>query len=54
MVAPYTGAWIEICVEIAPSSLSSVAPYTGAWIEITFGPPIVIGCDSRSLHGSVD
>ena len=37
MVAPYTGAWIEIVntwEEIA--DMLHVAPYTGAWIEIRF------------------
>ena len=34
VVAPYTGAWIEIAnVELA-SLWIVVAPYTGAWIEI--------------------
>ena len=34
IVAPFTGAWIEI---LGPSSIPSpgpVAPFTGAWIEI--------------------
>ena len=34
MVAPYTGAWIEIGTPVRKSSSESVAPYTGAWIEI--------------------
>ena len=34
MVAPFTGAWIEIML-IADNLLSAkVAPFTGAWIEI--------------------
>ena len=36
IVAPFTGAWIEIW---KPSSLNSeltrVAPFTGAWIEMS-------------------
>ena len=35
-VAPFTGAWIEIEVLKAGTSLSQVAPFTGAWIEILF------------------
>ena len=34
MVAPFAGAWIEITMQIFPSSLSRVAPFAGAWIEI--------------------
>ncbi len=35
MVAPYTGAWIEITIIGTLSFMNSqVAPYTGAWIEI--------------------
>ena len=34
MVAPYTGAWIEICTALKHSRGRRVAPYTGAWIEI--------------------
>mgnify|MGYP006980754455 CR=1 FL=1 len=33
-VAPYTGAWIEICTFQATGKGALVAPYTGAWIEI--------------------
>ena len=33
-VAPFAGAWIEICREIADISFYSVAPFAGAWIEI--------------------
>ena len=39
-VAPYTGAWIEICGYCRVGSCVYVAPYTGAWIEIT-----TISCD---------
>ena len=39
VVAPFTGAWIEI----RPLSMNTlmklvVAPFTGAWIEIVFHP----------------
>ena len=37
MVAPYTGAWIEI--SLPPEDIAhilDVAPYTGAWIEIWY------------------
>ena len=34
MVAPYTGAWIEIFFVYAKQKDHIVAPYTGAWIEI--------------------
>ena len=35
MVAPFTGAWIEMIITNAASGLKSVAPFTGAWIEIS-------------------
>ena len=35
IVAPYTGAWIEIDDIMKRSIRPVVAPYTGAWIEIT-------------------
>ena len=34
MVAPFTGAWIEISSLLRAWLLSTVAPFTGAWIEI--------------------
>ena len=34
LVAPYTGAWIEIRITINVIYTRLVAPYTGAWIEI--------------------
>ena len=34
MVAPFTGAWIEIIVMSIVAALVLVAPFTGAWIEI--------------------
>ena len=35
LVAPYTGAWIEIIAADISDEQKIVAPYTGAWIEIT-------------------
>ena len=34
LVAPYTGAWIEMQVRLEINVYDAVAPYTGAWIEI--------------------
>ena len=34
VVAPYTGAWIEILKARIEKAHEQVAPYTGAWIEI--------------------
>ena len=34
IVAPFTGAWIEISPVYSIKSIS-VAPFTGAWIEIS-------------------
>ncbi len=34
VVAPYTGAWIEITQRVFRRFTFSVAPYTGAWIEM--------------------
>ena len=34
IVAPYTGAWIEILFYLLSPLPRPVAPYTGAWIEI--------------------
>ena len=36
-VAPFTGAWIEICVDVQLFWRYAVAPFTGAWIEIFTG-----------------
>ncbi|WP_404351873.1 hypothetical protein [Caproicibacterium sp. XB2] len=36
MVAPYTGAWIEITLYWYIRGKPLVAPYTGAWIEIIY------------------
>ena len=53
-VAPYTGAWIEMKLEISMIIAEKVAPYTGAWIEIGTGDKSMPNSDGRSLHGSVD
>ena len=34
IVAPFTGAWIEISMFSKSLSVMTVAPFTGAWIEI--------------------
>ena len=34
IVAPFTGAWIEIGSRSPDTDLAIVAPFTGAWIEI--------------------
>ena len=34
LVAPYMGAWIEICPLTMNAGWMLVAPYMGAWIEI--------------------
>ena len=36
MVAPYTGAWIEMNYADGIGFEDTVAPYTGAWIEIRY------------------
>ena len=37
VVAPYTGAWIEILSACGRTKIEyGVAPYTGAWIEICY------------------
>ena len=38
IVAPFTGAWIEIANCLMRRLTSWVAPFTGAWIEITICP----------------
>ena len=35
VVAPFAGAWIEICLQSLKGKLKRVAPFAGAWIEIT-------------------
>ena len=34
LVAPFTGAWIEIVTWLIALLMMYVAPFTGAWIEI--------------------
>ena len=34
VVAPFTGAWIEINLLFSQEETVPVAPFTGAWIEI--------------------
>ena len=33
LVAPFTGAWIEICIDDDSGLMTAVAPFTGAWVE---------------------
>ena len=54
IVAPYTGAWIEIRFRWPYRLLPLVAPYTGAWIEIDMQAAQNGWKSCRSLHGSVD
>ena len=54
VVAPFTGAWIEIDTWRAYASGTGVAPFTGAWIEITTLGIMSSAGSGRSLHGSVD
>ena len=35
IVAPYTGAWIEMLLFCFNGKTDNVAPYTGAWIEMS-------------------
>ena len=46
MVAPYTGAWIEIHIWRSNAGRYGVAPYTGAWIEIFVAKSIAEGFQS--------
>ncbi|MBQ7558841.1 MAG: hypothetical protein IJT20_01145, partial [Synergistaceae bacterium] len=34
IVAPFSGAWIEILISSAGVLVNPVAPFSGAWIEI--------------------
>ena len=54
MVAPFTGAWIEIKVGEIPGVAENVAPFTGAWIEINFLVQRSLCEVGRTLHGCVD
>ena len=40
VVAPFTGAWIEIVDKRVVELVAQVAPFTGAWIEIVYGNEI--------------
>ena len=56
VVAPYTGAWIEIIAADISDEQKIVAPYTGAWIEITIpqqfaGVNAVLGGAARTNGG---
>ena len=55
IVAPFTGAWIEIVYWVGSHHGSAaVAPFTGAWIEIV-GRGSPGSCPAgRTLHGCVD
>ncbi len=53
MVAPFTGAWIEI-TWLARMTLIIVAPFTGAWIEIMIRWLTGLLVTRRTLHGCVD
>ena len=53
-VAPFTGAWIEICTFSYSKAVCRVAPLTGAWIEIEVLRDHINTLGRRSLHGSVD
>ena len=53
-VAPYAGAWIEICSTVARKIWFFVAPYAGAWIEMTATLAVWDVWLGRSLRGSVD
>ena len=54
VVAPFTGAWIEINGNINCFPRCIVAPFTGAWIEIQNGWSIPATWLGRTLHGCVD
>ena len=46
MVAPFTGAWIEITVSLIMDQIMAVAPFTGAWIEIFLPAGILLAWPS--------
>ena len=54
IVAPLTGAWIEISYDTSVKRITEVAPLTGAWIEIMVNSAAGLLGRSRSPHGSVD
>ena len=53
-VAPFAGAWIEICAAADGGQPLRVAPFAGAWIEIDGAMAMEIVASRRSLRGSVD
>ena len=54
-VAPHTGAWIEILMELQKYTVEiEVAPHTGAWIEIIISPRGLINKGGRAPYGRVD
>ena len=54
IVAPYTGAWIEIRKSWYREESPVVAPYTGAWIEMGYMIETSYDQERRTLHGCVD
>ena len=54
LVAPFTGAWIEIMIYPPFYAFLIVAPFTGAWIEIFAFSKAAIESAGRTLHGCVD
>ena len=54
VVAPFTGAWIEIAPSKIAGLFNNVAPFTGAWIEISDVQANTSAILRRSLHGGVD
>ena len=54
IVAPFTGAWIEIGIVTLIVCTYLVAPFTGAWIEIGASGATMVATLCRSLHGGVD
>ena len=44
LVAPFTGAWIEMAIVSSDSAIANVAPFTGAWIEIHRSSWSLAGC----------
>ena len=54
LVAPFTGAWIEIPWKTNFDEMAKVAPFTGAWIEIPMVLPSCVCTVGRTLHGCVD
>ena len=53
-VAPFMGAWIEICLIATFYLWFKVAPFMGAWIEIILRGLGIIHDIRRTLYGCVD